>query len=730
MTAHPPKVIGAGVSEANTGGEWAGSLYKPSYGNVQRANRRQGYFNNPDKDSPRKPPKGAPNVADNRRNHVLGMKKADMPPCVDPVVGQPDVLGKCFRASDIAGNRYYTRTVENDWVPIGDTSRKDKEHASLFHLDAKAHIVKVAKQRASERAGRLEQKRRDKAAIEIFDPWDHPGAHRKQFKRIGIEMAQQKFDEQNSGTSYAGQAFGKTGGGAPVIDKLTGNIQTGMRYDAETHLRNAYKSTQNSGDAVMTYARRDHYAQNKEYGAAVRKQIEEDKLARRLKRETSNLGKQGDKGVVGSLGRAGAGAPNRTSSGKVNVKQRDLTKEDVATHVDKHLADEHRRMIKENSFKRKVDKIPQRYDTFEKFDPFEKSQPSRDKDGRIKGTKTYTIKGVGMVSPNVIVEGATIANMMGTPGGGARHLIGTNMPSAMGVEEYEIESAAQRNGESMWGRPGGGGPITRPDGTIETRTLGKAELEQKGISDARKDPNYKSRINQIKTQQEKYMLQKQKDTQRAVATEKALESTKAQEEFMSKSTNPHHTGPAIPERFAKPHTDLYGREKPTPNVDIAHALNDQMAVREWQEQTKKQMGREEDRVHTEHASEWQGAGAGQVPRGPDGRTTGHYKKDLSIHPDIRPEDNLCYMPEIRAKKERYHAELTKTTTRKTKVKKFNKARKAIEEEAHKRNDNKFLGRPGGGAPIRLKNGKIKTHRGGPPGDDEYKMMSLHSAALL
>jgi len=478
MTAHPPKVIGSGVSEANTGGEWAGSLYKPSFGNTQKVNRRKGYFNNPDKDTPRKPPKGDPASKKYNRGHILGMKKEDMPPRVDPVEGQPDVLGKCYRASDIAGNRYYTRTAENDWVPIGDTSRSDKEHKSLFHLDAKDHIVKVAKQRAAERAARLDQKRKDKAAIEIFDPWDHPGAHRKRNNRVGLELAQEKFDEQNNGTSWVGQEFGKAGGGGPVIDKKTGKIQTGMKYDAETHLRNAYKSTQNSGGAVMTYSRREHHAENKEYGAAVRKQIETDKLARRIKRETSNLGRVGDKGMVVDLGKAGAGAPNRTSSGHVMSRQAGgLDKPEGHAPIDTRLAGEHRRMIKENSFKRKVDKIPQRYDKFEQFDPFEKSAPTRDIDGRIKGGKAYTVKGVGLVAPDVIVEGATIANVMGTPGGGARHLAGTHMPSYMGFEEYEIESKAQADGLSMWGKPGGGGPIKRPDGTLETSTLGKSELE-------------------------------------------------------------------------------------------------------------------------------------------------------------------------------------------------------------------------------------------------------------
>ena len=50
VSAVPPKVTGAGLSESNTGCEWAGSLYKPSNGVTRRAHRKKGYFNNPDKD--------------------------------------------------------------------------------------------------------------------------------------------------------------------------------------------------------------------------------------------------------------------------------------------------------------------------------------------------------------------------------------------------------------------------------------------------------------------------------------------------------------------------------------------------------------------------------------------------------------------------------------------------------------------------------------------------------
>ena len=91
---------------------------------------------------------------------------------------------------------------------------------------------------------------------------------------------------------------------------------------------------------------------------------------------------------------------------------------------------------------RKYDKNPAHYDTFEKFDPFEKSKVKRDAGGYIKGGKQHTKKGVGLVAPDVIVEGATIANVMGTPGGGAQNEFGgsTRLVACMDHEEYDVEN--------------------------------------------------------------------------------------------------------------------------------------------------------------------------------------------------------------------------------------------------------------------------------------------------
>merc|ERR1719230_1129712 len=95
---------------------------------------------------------------------------------------------------------------------------------------------------------------------------------------------------------------------------------------------------------------------------------------------------------------------------------------------------------------------------------------------------------------------------MGTPGGGARSRMDTtHMPNAMEDEAFMAELHAQKAGDSIFGKPGGGAPVRNPDGSVNARTRGKAEMDKAGITDERANPNYKSRVRQIRKQQEDFM---------------------------------------------------------------------------------------------------------------------------------------------------------------------------------------------------------------------------------
>jgi len=728
VSAVPPKVTGAGLSESNTGCEWAGSLYKPSNGVTRRAHRKKGYFNNPDKDVARLPPKGEPAVRNNKKAHSLGLKDHDMPARAD-FLNQGAVLANCLRASDYGSQKFYVKTTDDSWKAKGAPISEDLRHAELFQKEAIDYITIAAKARDTARLKRQDERRRDKRAVEIYDPWSHPAKGNPDHSKMSLEAAQSKFDEKVSKATWVGKSLGKYGSGAPTIDKVTGKLKTGMSYDAETHLRNAYKTTQNSGDAVMTYSRRDHYGENRVHGEEVKRQAAEQKRLRRSQRENSMMAKMNEKGFATALGTyAGSGAPNRTASGKVNSKVQGGL-DAGGLKKDRKLGEIHKKQMADAEFSRKYDKNPQRYDTFEKFDPFEKQVVKRDAGGYIKGSKQYTKKGVGLVADNVIVDGATLANVMGTPGGGAQNGGSTKMVALMGNEEFQVELDAQAKGDSQWNKPGGGGPVRLADGTINTKTRGKAEMDKKGITDMKADPNYHARINQIRTQQEDYLKVKRAERKLAKKADKDLDAKKAKETFLQSGTNPHHTGPAIPERFVKPKKDLYGRVKPP--ADKGHAKIFEAQIKEKDAIAKETLraAQSADRKHLSVVSEWQGNGGGHPRKGADGEVTGHYLKDMSIHPDIDTSDIGVYSKETRDRKANYHKALTKTKEDKKRVKRANKSRRDADEAEHNRNQNKFVNRPGAGAPQRDKDGKARTRRGGPPGDTEYKMMAVAAANL-
>lgn len=731
VSANPPKVTGAGLSEINSGLEWAGSLYKPSKGETLRANRKKGYFNNPDKEVPRLPPRGEPPIRNNKKVHSLGLTDADMPPRA-PFNSQSEVLANCLRASDHGSKRFFIKTNDDVWTPADAPVKEDLKHAKLFQKEAMDYIQIAAKQRESDKLKRAEERRKDKRAVEVFDPWSHPQKGNPNHAKVSLEAAQAQFDKKVAKSTWVGEQLGKFGSGAPSLDAATGKLKTGMSYDAETHLRNAYKTTQNSGDAVMTYSRKDHFSENAAFGRAVKAQAEEQKRLRRSQRENSMMAKMTEKGFAASLGKyAGSGAANRTSSGKVNTRVQGGLGTDAGTSKkEPRLGQFHQQQISESEMRRKMDKNPQRYEKFEKFDPFEKQEVVRDEGGYIKGGKQLTKKGVGLVAPDVVVPGATLANVMGTPGGGAQNVPGgtAKLFAAMDHEEYDVETKAQAAGKSQWNKAGGGGPIRLPDGSINTKTLGRSEMDKSGVTDMKNDPDYHARIAQIRAQQEVYLKLKKEERKAFRAADKALEKKKAGETFMTSDSNPHHTGKAVPDRFIKPKKDLYGRVKPAPDTSHARAYEAQIREKETNKKEALKRSQSADRKHLAVVSEWQGKGVGHPWKGADGHVTGVFKKDLSIHPEIDASDIASYSPQVAARKAKYHAELTKTKERKAKAKRENKIRRAADEAEHNRNEMKHFNRPGAGAPRRTASGRALT-RPGNSGDMEYKMLAVPMSNL-
>lgn len=254
-------------------------------------------------------------------------------------------------------------------------------------------------------------------------------------------------------------------------------------------------------------------------------------------------------------------------------------------------------------------------------------------------------------------------------------------------------------------------------------------MDKAGITDERANPNYKSRVSQIRKQQEAFMAKKAEWQAKTKQEEARVDAVKAKEQFMPEDSNPHHSGDKIPDRFCVPKKDLFGREKPPPNKKEAAILESQITKREEKEKRVVLEDRAQDVAHLAVASEWQGAGVG-APEVRDGEVTGKFVRDPDLHIDEHMENTQVHGGNQGAKKQ-YHAQLSKAAKAKAALKKANKVRRQAEEQQHNSTSHKHYNVPGGGAPLRTASGKIKTGRGGPTGPyaSEYKMLSPSSNAL-
>lgn len=735
QSAAPSKIIGGGRAEMNTGGEKVGAntLYQPSGGEPQRSNRFKGFLNNPDKERPRDAPNGSSDrVFPKNRAHVLGLKPQFQPPRAEP--GETDkTFGERYRASDHKDKKFNVKSHDGIWKPIQEVEAAHDPHAA-FRVDALSNIQQVANERAAQKADALRVKQEDKRRMQKYDPWTKNDQRlaAKRLNKTSIEVAQQAFDVEVGQSTYVGQKMLKnTGAGAPLI--IDGQVQTGMKYDAETHLRNAYKSTQQSASAVVVYSREEHRGDRESYREVLQQQMQNDRQRRAIQREASNAQKEADQGSWDQFQKQGGGAPQRMEDGSVRtLVQGGLAAMHLkARRPDFELRDAQLTQINASKDKRAKDKNPVRFMEPSNYDVFEKATVVRDADGKIKGHKNYTNVEIGMVAPNVVVKGATLANVMGTPGGGARfNMHTTKMPAMMENEAYWHEAKAQAAGESVWNKSGGGGPLRNDDGTINTKTLGKAVQDVEGITDMRSSPDYHSRIAQIRRQQQDYLKSKTKERKKEVAADKRLEAKVAKEEFMSESHNPHHVGPEIPERFVVKKKDLYGREKPPPNASMAATYEAQIKEKENKDSSTVLSERQAEISHNKLGNKWEGHGYGNFTKVEGDDTTGHVKRPIDIHAGHGMDKMAAYDENVAKDQKKYHKELNRHTREKKRSKKTNKSRKVKEEMDHLKSEHKFLDRPGGGAPLRLKNGKIKTARGTPKGDPgEYKMLVPTSTTL-
>ena len=125
----------------------------------------------------------------------------------------------------------------------------------------------------------------------------------------------------------------------------------------------------------------------------------------------------------------------------------------------------------------------------EPYDPFGKSSPERDKQGKL-------IPHARSPEPTSLM-GQSLIDVMGKPGGGAPFDRSRTMESPVPADAYV-----------PWGKPGGGAPMTDAAGQLNTKTAGKAELEIAGVIQHRETENRAAKKQYLDTLQSE-MTQRQ-----------------------------------------------------------------------------------------------------------------------------------------------------------------------------------------------------------------------------
>merc|ERR1711871_356373 len=492
--------------------------------------------------------------------------------------------------------------------------------------------------------------------------------------------------------SYAGRAMGKQGGGAPVKDK-DGNIITRCAPEAETHLHFEYTSTQESASATMKYDPADRAGRAK-YAKELKKQMRNNSAKRRTQRLGSAEARKRDDGGVHFYGRPGAGAPNRNADGSINVLVQGGHVEDSRTprelqqeaDANANLAENLQRQIKAKETtkrRQRQEKVDDKYD----YDAYGHGRVLL-KEGQRMGHKTYANE-YGMTATEKEIPDSSLVNVMGKPGGGApiRYKEGQRrtLPVAIEHEPYDIEMRAQKEGTSDWNKQGGGGPVRNPDGSIFTKTLGRAEKDASGESAFKARKEYQDHVKIVAQSQEDHRKQTQEEQRRAKEEERKMDKEIAKTEFMKTdySVSEKVMAGDLNDRQAKStileHPDL----RVPPNFKDAKALDDQIEYAAKQRAMEIKRDRELDMLHNEHVMDWQGKGAGKNRMTADGEISGRRAAmDPLIHYHeigLRP-----VYTKTQEEKAAYNADLTMQTTDKKRKGFFNRWRKKKEELEHMR----------------------------------------------
>eukprot|EP00038_Savillea_parva_P017576 m.20861 g.20861 ORF g.20861 m.20861 type:complete len:735 (+) comp3835_c0_seq1:71-2275(+) len=443
--------------------------------------RRHGFYNNPDWKDGRHPPQVRPDPGTAfHKHHIMEQSVLEKPPRAKPGETAGVFAGE-LRPSAYKGagqdpkdgsvnERQYYPSKNAEWKTRAEMYkdyRPDMDRVQEFR-----HMMKLDEQYAAARKqAEADQKIADRALIKQFPFGKNPVGLKEDLKRYyGIEGHAEPLEALHvtdarplktiAGFTHAHES--KLG-----VRKHVEDVETGARYE-------------NRPDMIQE--RRNKQA---EASAMLQSQVEDNRARRAMVIEAEQRALEADQGLVSRLERSTPNKPHKP------VERHRIT-EPPKPACDKRLADNLRKQIQWEEQRKEYEKHPNRYDKFQKFDPF--SEPFATQ--KIQDARRHK-----RVDVPAVVDGSSLANVMGTKGGGApvsptlRPDGGEMYPKSkiLVCEEPLAEAKAQAAGQSEFGRPGAGAAIRRPNGEIDTEIYGRVTAIQTGRVFDRETQAYKDK---------------------------------------------------------------------------------------------------------------------------------------------------------------------------------------------------------------------------------------------
>ena len=492
--------------------------------------------------------------------------------------------------SGTSHGKIFFRTEDNVWATrdvVDEAHRKKVTAASEVQAVAKREVqIKAARAKAEREAALVPTKdmfatqgvpprskshleglptpaeERESRHLDAIDGWHIKGTKKREGKQVRVHTVQNEINKHDQGET---------------------------RYEPRVEMKVA--------DAKY----------RAQYRKGLDAEVEQRAAARAAEREAERATSKNEQGYTAQLGRWGCGAPNVNEDGTVMAKLPVSIAHVPIPRAEEGYVETIEQQIAEQREARERLDAAHRFQKHEVFDPFQKTKDKHKPHKTIAGQH-----GMADVA-GAPIDGSSLANVMGTPGGGAPVQHGDNADRHPMAEDqleaqYKLELQAQKEGRSQWGKQGCGAPLRTKEGAIVRSSRGAAEGDTNGVNDYKRTHNLRRAQKKVLEDQTQFLATMHERRKKEAAEDRRLEDEAIRVGgVMGRTQEEKKTAKRAPGFFDPP--------PPRRNAD-AKVLDKQLAEKKQAQRRQKEVDDALAATHNAVAMEWVGKGQGEVKRHP------------------------------------------------------------------------------------------------------------------